>query len=225
MSSEGNYCALLMIGKPSALSAIEELLRDNYSPISRDADENAFSAVESLIAYIKDRRKPIRSVLSETIRTIHRSFDFQYIAIALRNIDGNYRYKASSGLSTESEKVLFSLSYSQADLLDESKYPYTSISDITKFFMSEDEPYTLSEIATFPRPNILARTRESPDDMIAKDFINIFFKNRSKEIIGYIEVSDPRSGKMPKRGTIVWLELIATLLGACLCDRLEGEDG
>jgi len=61
--------------------------------------------------------------------------------------------------------------------------------------------------------------------MIAKDFINIFFKNRSKEIIGYIEVSDPRSGKMPKRGTIVWLELIATLLGACLCDRLEGEDG
>ena len=213
-----------MIGKSSALSVTEKLLRDNYSRISRDEDEDAFSAVESLIAHINGM-EPIHSVLIETMKTIHRSFDFQFIAIALRNNDGNYRYKVSSGLSSESEKALFSISYSPADLLNESIYPHTSISDITKFFMSEDEPYTPNEIATFSRPNMLTRTRESPDNMIARDFIDIFFKNRSKEIIGFIEVSEPRSGKLPKRGTIVWLELIATLLGAYLCDRLEGEDG
>jgi len=65
-----------MIGKSSALSVTEKLLRDNYSRISRDEDEDAFSAVESLIAHINGM-EPIHSVLAETMRTIHRSFDFQ----------------------------------------------------------------------------------------------------------------------------------------------------
>jgi len=211
-----------MLGKLSAVAAMEKVLRDRYSPVSRDEEENLSGAIESLIARINDRKKTTQSILDETVRTIHRSFEFQYISILLRDNDGIYRFKVATGVSDISKKTLFSICLSAADLLDQSTYPNTSISNITKFFMSENEPYRPDEIMTFSRPKMLSRIREHPDDMLEGDFIEFFFSNRSNEVIGFIEVAEPRSGKLPKMGTIIWLELIATLLGAILCDRLGG---
>ncbi|MDH4122697.1 MAG: hypothetical protein OEV21_01220 [Thermoplasmata archaeon] len=206
----------------SAITAMEKILRERYSPVSRDEEENLSDAIESLLARINDRRKTTQSILDETMRMIHRSFDFQYISILLRDNDGIYRYKVATGVSDISKKTLLSICLSEADLLDQSTYPSTSISNITKFFMSENEPYRPGEEMAFSRPKMLSRIRESPDDMLEGDFIEFFFRNRSNKIIGFIEAADSRNGKLPKRGTIIWLELIATLLGAILCDRLEG---
>lgn len=211
-----------MLGKSSAVAPMEKLLRENYSPVYRDEEENVSGAIESLLARINGRKETRESILDETVRTIHRAFDFQSITIALRDSDGMYRYKVASGVSAESKKALLSICYSEADILDESTYPHTSISDITKFFMSENEPYEPGEVMAFSRPKMLSQTREHPDDMLSGDYIDFLLRNRSDEIIGYIEVGEPRSNKLPKRSEIKWLELIATLLGGALCDRLEG---
>lgn len=204
------------------VAEMERLLKDNYSPVHRNDDENVSRAIELLMGYINDRRKTTQSILEETVRMIHRSFEFQSLSIALRDSDRKFRYKAVSGLSAESKKVLLSLSYSESDVLDESTFPHTSISDITKFFMSENEPYQPEEVMTFFRPKMLSQTREHPDDMLPGDYIDFFFRNRSNEIMGFIEVGETRTGKLPGVSTIIWLELIATLLGDVLCKRLGG---
>ena len=211
-----------MLGKSSAIAAMEKLLRENYSPVYRDEKENVASAIEFFLARINARGETAQSILDETVKTIHRSFNFQYISIALRDKDGIYRYKVASGVSAISKKTLFSLCISETDLLDQSAYPNTSTSDITTFFMSENEPYKPDEALSFPRPQMLSQVREHPDDMLEGDFIEFFFRNRSNRIIGFIEVGEPRSKQLPKREIITWLELIATLLGAVLCDRVEG---
>lgn len=69
---------------------------------------------------------------------------------------------------------------------------------------------------------MLSKPREHQDDMLSGDYIDFFFRNRSNEIIGFIEVGETRSCKLPGVGTIIWLELIATLLGVVLSDRLGG---
>lgn len=211
-----------MLGKTSVVVAMEKLLKDNYSPGYRNDDENISVAIELLLGYINDRRKTTQSILEETVRLIHRSFGFQSLSVALRDSDGNYRYKAVTGLSSESKNVLLSLCYSRSDILEESTFPHTSVSDITKFFMSENEPYQPEEVMTFFRPKMLAQTRQHPDDMLPGDYIDFFFRNRSNEIIGFIEVGETRSGKLPEANTIIWLELIATLLGIAICGRLGG---
>lgn len=138
-----------MLEKSSAVAAMERLLRDHYSPVHRNDDENISGAIELLLGEINDRRKTTQSILEETLRMIHRSFDFQSLSIAVRDRDRVYKYNAVAGISDEARKVLLSIRYSESDLLDESIFPHTSISDITKFFMSENEPYQPGEVVTF----------------------------------------------------------------------------
>lgn len=213
---------LHMIGRSSVTAAMEGLLRKNYSPVYRDDKENVIRSIEFLLSQINDRKEKTQSILAETVKAIHRSFGFQDISIALRDSDRIFRYKIVTGLSSESTKVLLTKAYSESEVLDESRFPYTSVSDITKFFMSENEPYNPDDTMTYFRPKLLSQTRGRPDDMLPGDYIDFFFKNRSNEAIGFIEVGETRSGKLPDRSMIMWLELIATLLGAILCDRLEG---
>lgn len=211
-----------MLGRSSVTAAMEELLRKNYSPVYRDEKENVVSGIEFLLARINDKKETTQSILSETAKAIHRSFGFQDISIALRDADHIFRYKLVTGLSAESKKALLAKAYSESEVLDESVFPYTSVSDITKFFMSENEPYNPDDTMTYFRPKMLSQTRGHPGDMLPGDYIDFFFRNRSNEIIGFIEVGETRSGKLPESVMIIWLELIATLLGAILCDRLEG---
>ena len=211
-----------MLEKSSIVAATEKFLREHYSPVQRNNDEKVSGAIASLMETVNDRRKATQWILEETVRMIHRSFEFQSLSIALRDRDHDFKYAATTGISEEAKKVLFSIHYSESELFDESIFPHTSISDITKFFMSESEPYQPGEETTFFRPVMLAKRRESPEEMLPGDYIDFVFRNRSNEIMGFIEVGETRTNRLPERSTILWLELIATLLGAVLCNRLEG---
>lgn len=211
-----------MLEKSSAVAATEKFLKDYYSPVQRNNNEKVSGAIASLMEAINDRRKATQWIFEETVRVIHRSFEFQSLSIALRDHDRNFKYVTTTGISEEAKKVLFSLRYSESELFDESVFPHTSISDITKFFMSENEPYQPGEEITFFRPVMLSKRRESPDEMLPGDYIDFVFRNRSNEIMGFIEVGETRTNRLPERSTIIWLELLATLLGAVLCNRLGG---
>lgn len=211
-----------MFEKSIAVAAIERLLKENYSPNYRDEDENVGNGIVLLLARINDKEQTTQSILDETVRTIHRFFDFQYISIGLKDGDGNFRYKVTSGVTEAARKALLSMSISEAEFEDQTIYPFTSVSETTKFFMSEYEPYRSDEVLTYSRPKLLSQARKHPDDMLVGDYIEFYLRNRSNEVIGYIEVGEPRSEKLPNRRSIVWLELIASLLGAVLSGRLEG---
>jgi len=187
------------------------ILKTSYSGYPKNPDENAMIALSSLINHSIGVDN-IDKILNETVTVIHRLFDFQFVTIALKGNDGLFRYTVQLGLTAEGEKKLFQIAYTDEDLFNDSIFPSTSVSNITRFYMSENMPYKEDEASTFGRPQLLSQKRTSPDEMIEGDYIDVFMYNRNKEIIGYVELSLTRSRIMPDRSTIRWLELIATIV-------------
>jgi len=102
----------------------------------------------SAVSFLVSRsvgEKSIETILKEVVRTIHRLFDFQFVAISLKDRDGMFRYKVQLGLTQEAEKKYFELEYSLSDSLDESIFPSTAVSDLTRFYMQENAPYKEDE--------------------------------------------------------------------------------
>jgi len=175
-------------------------------------------AVSSLIAHSIDSDST-EKIAKETLTVIHRLFDFQYIYIALKGEDGLFRYIAQLGLPKEKEDALFKIAYSKDDLFDESSYPSTRLSDITRFYMSESMPFKLDEIDTFGRTLMIDQRRSNPNEMIEADYFDMYIKDYNQEILGYIELSMTRSRMLPDRMTIAWVELIATLVGMLISKK------
>lgn len=207
-----------MLEKSEILENTLNLLRRDYRGFPKDRDENAMVAVSSFISHSIESNSP-ENIASEAIRIIHRLFDFQFVSVALRDRDGKFRYVAQLGLPKEKELVLFKIRYSKEDLFDEESYPSTKLSEITRFYMSESNPFKEDEIETFGRPVMIGKTRVNPDEMLEADYFNVYITDWNREIIGYFELSLTRSRKLPDRTTIAWIELIATLMGMIISER------
>ena len=204
--------------KMNPTDQIERILRTNYSGASLNRYEDIMSAVSVLISHSIEKRS-IETILKEVVSTIHRLFDFQFVAISLKDRDGIFRYKIQLGLSQEAERKYFDLGYSPSDPLKESTFPSTAVSDLTRFYMQENEPYKEDEIGTYARPTLLTQKRMTADEMAEGDYIDVDIPGWRKEIIGFIELGMTRSRKLPPKGTIKWIELIATMIGAIISER------
>lgn len=204
--------------KMNPTDQIERILRTNYSGISQNRYEDIMSAVSVFISHSIEK-KSIETILKEAVSIIHRLFDFQFVAIALKDRDGIFRYKVQLGLSQEAERKYFELEYSPSDPLKESTFPSTAVSDLTRFYMQENTPYKEDEIETYARPILLTQKRMTADEMLEGDYIDVDIPGWRREIIGYFELGMTRSKKLPPKGTIKWLELIATMIGAIISER------
>ncbi|MEM3038237.1 MAG: hypothetical protein QXE45_02455 [Thermoplasmata archaeon] len=190
----------------------EAFLRQNYTPVPKtDSEEILIAMINFLERYVSGAI-PQRMILDELLRTIHRTFGFQYLCIALKEKDGMYRYKTSVGLTSEATRALREIAYSDSDLFDESEYPSTVISENTRFYMAEGMPYKPGEEATYPRPAILMQKRNAPEDMLEGDFFNVFVRGARNEVLGYLEIGVTRNYKLPEKRSLIWLETIARIL-------------
>lgn len=202
----------------SAVNDTERILRTEYSATPKDPTENIMSAVMSLASRSVGEGS-VENILRDVLRNVHRLFDFQDVAIAIKDRDGIFRYKVQLGLSVEAEKKYFEIEYSPADLFDDTSFPSTGVSEITRFYMAENAPYKVEEVASYSRPTHLADKRMIANDMVEGDYIDIYIRDWKNEVIGYFELAATRGKKLPTRDTIRWLELIATLLGMIISKR------
>ena len=211
-----------MVDNQETLGQTELLLRERYSFIAKSKEEEIIIAITNFIDRQSKAEIPIKTTLDEMTSLIHRIFDFQYVCMAIKDSDGKYRYKTATGVTPEVKKNFFEIEYSLSELLDESLYPSSDVSDITKMYMAESVPYTLDEVDTYSRPILLGQKRESTDDMLEADYIDIYIKGKTKNILGFIELTGTRNHKLPDRITIRWIEIIARML-AIIFSREVGE--
>lgn len=198
-----------------------KLLRDRYSPIPRDQDEKVIDGIQKLLATARNPTFTVQSFLIESGRLIHRLFDFKEIAIGLKSKrDGLFRYEVLIGFSGDAEKARRRLAYTSEEMVDSEKYPGgVKVCKTTEFLLVEYQPYRAGEEDTFNRPNRLAKERSSADEIVEGDYIDIYLYGRNEEIMGWIELAGTRSGKMPPRSAIKWMELIASVMALVICDR------
>lgn len=188
----------------------QQYLRGKYSLEQGDDNVGLIETFDKFIINSVVPKDDIESTLKDLVRTIHRIFEFEYIAVSLRSKkDGLYRYLYTSGLSVQTDYSYKQIAYSSSDLFDNSTFPSIKVGRFSHFYLAEDKPYKQGEEKSYTRPNLLVQTRLNADDMLEGDYIDVFMYGPSGDILGYLEFAGTRSGKMPERRTMKWIELIA----------------
>ena len=210
-----------MVNGSGASNETAKLIRDRYSPIPRNENEKVMDGIQKLMLIARDPTMPLKTFLDEMGKLIHRLFDFREIAIGMKSKnDDLFRYEVLIGFSSDAQRARKKLTYTHDDMLDSKKYPNgLIITKKTEFMLVEVQPYKSGEEDTFNRPNQLTKERASIEDIIDGNYIDIYLFGRKDEVVGWIELSGTRSGKMPSRSTIRWLELISSILASIICER------
>lgn len=209
-----------MFVKSDAVIALESRLKSEYSSLPRNEEERMMDAIENFIDRVKVPGQTLTGILNEAARTVHRAFGFKEIAIGLKDKkDSIYKYVTLFGFNSSAENFRKNLTYTHADMYDETDYPGTWVSKWTQIMMAEDISYRPEEVGTFNRPGILSQKRVKADDFIEGDYIDVYMYGHIGDLIGWIEISGPRAGKLPARETIKWLELFGSLLAAIILQR------
>jgi hypothetical protein len=199
---------------------LSRMIRERYSPIKREEKDSIVDGIEQFLKSAMSPRTPMHTILMDAAKLIHRNFEFQYVSIAVKDpVDEKFRYIVALGLTPSAEAAYKEIRYSHADLFDESVFPSTKVSTYTHFYMAEDAPYKPGEEKSYTRPSLLSMTRANSDDMLEGDYIDVFMQGYVRDITGYFELAGTRSGKLPSKTTIRWMELIASLLSTIEAHR------
>jgi len=203
---------------------IEALLKSRYRQIPRDDNEKILDAVLKFWVKIQEGNVSRKAVLNEAAEVIHRSLMFQEIAIAVRDEkDGLYRYEVTVGFTKDVVDVMQTQVFSEAEVRAFDRLPGVKVSKLIEFTISES-PHKAGEEAQFNRPMLAAIPRKKDDEFTFGDYMNVYILGRDDELLGYIEVSGPRDGKMPTGNRMKALELLAITVGfAMQCQEAKVE--
>ena len=205
------------MANPTAIATrIEALLKSRYRQLPRDDNEKILDAVLRFWLQVQDGKLSENSLLQEVAGVIHRSLMFQEIAIAVRDPkDDLYRYRAIMGFTKDVVDVMQTQVFSEAEVRAFDRLPGVRVSKLIEFTISE-APQKAGEEAQFNRPMLAAVPRKTDDEFTFGDYMNIFIHGMDDELLGYIEVSGPRDGKMPTGNRMKGLELLASMTGIAL---------
>jgi len=211
----------MMVGNSLKFSEYSRQLREIYSPVARDDTERIMGGIDALLFNSRSRAITTRAFLEDAMKLIYRLFDFREVALGLKDRkDGLYRYEVILGYRKDSEVAYKQLVYKAEEMADSKKYPVgVYISRYGEYSMVEGQPYKRGEEETYNRPLMLKKERAAPDDFIEGDYIQIYFYGVKGDYLGWIELSGPKSGKIPPRSTIKWIEFIAQIMGTIVYER------
>lgn len=158
--------------------------------------------------------------VADTIRT---QFGIDNVAIGFKSPeDGKYRYVVLAGFREEAARARMKLEYTIDDFYKNGAFNGTFISKYTKIFLAEDNEYRDLERVAYNRPLLLGLKRRSLNDSLEADYFDSFIMGTEDELLGWIEISATRTGKLPDAVTIRWVETAASLIGATLrCNKMK----
>ena len=186
---------------------LKSILQSKYSTIPKNDLQKILDNILDLGELSRDRKQNVKSILEQAAKMIFRLFEFNEIAIGLKNPrDGLYRYEVLFGYSKNTEVNYRKLEYTPEDMVSYDKYPFVKIGRISELDpvegFSEDERYL------YDRPLVAGLSRKSPEDFQEGDYIDVWMYDSKKSLIGWFELSKPRNGKMPSCDTVRWIEVI-----------------
>lgn len=205
-----------MMGRHATDSKEAKFLIEKYSPVPTNEDEKAIEAIESLVSHAKTINQSPQVFLHGAARIIYRVFELREIAIGMKDKDDEYRYVAMMGFRDDAESARTKLVYTSTDMADTKTWPGTRISKMTFIHFFEDGGFKEGEENTYNRPSMMGRSRPSPDSMMEGDYIEVAIQGPNNELVGWMELSNPRDGKFPSRNTIKWLELTSVIIATFL---------
>lgn len=200
---------------------IEQAVKQHYMQPASNEDGRTLEGIQKFLATAQVPPVTIDRVIHEAALAINRIFAFKEVAIGLKSpVDGRYRYEEIIGQSKSSEQALRKLSYDLDEFFSQADYPSIRLSKVTELCVVEEQPFPDSERNTYNRPSLLSGTRNSPDEFVEGDYIDIAMYTPEDEMIGWVELGMPMYAKMPSIPTIKRLEVFASVLSLLIQNAL-----
>jgi hypothetical protein len=192
-------------------------IRFDYVFAHKELSNRILDTLQKLVSEGLKPGKDLTQLLNETARMIDKHLQIRTTAIGIKDpMDGRYRYVAMSGLDDAQWQAHKVLSYALQDFFDPLRYRSSKISDLSRLFLVEDSPYNPDEMTTYNSRLSSATIRRSADDCNEGDYFDIDIKGPGGELLGWIEISGTKYGKMPDANVLRWIEMIAMVLGLVL---------
>lgn len=203
--------------KPFDHKEVARKLKTDYAHGSKDASIRALDSVNSLIKYLVQNDPNLDEMLEQATKLIFTQFNIREVSIGLRTAPDNlFRYVKMHGMRAEVWAAHKNLSYTYNELLDPKKYKHTVISQHTRLFLAEDNPYAEDEAYTYSEHLMTMSRRRAPDDSIEGDYLDVYIYGPGDEILGWIETGSTWDNKIPDARTVRTLEILASVLGIAI---------
>jgi len=198
---------------------IEGLLKKRYQSYGKVEDQRYIDGIQGFITRTLLATTVLR-VLQDATRTVHSLFGFQEVSVGLRDdADNNYRYLVFTGYSKEAEAELRKFTYTYDEFFSQREFPSIRISKALDINIGDTQPAMEREKKAWNRPTQLGAGRSSPENFTEKDYIDVFMYEPGNELLGWLEVSAPRDGKMPSGELLRGLELFSSVLSLAIQRR------
>ncbi len=198
-------------------------LKFEYSHTLKDQTQKALESIQDLLAHFTKPVLDLNELMAEVAETLRKQFGIDNVAIGLKSAeDGKYRYVVNSGLREEAVQNRAKIAYTLDDFYKDGAYNGTFISKYSKVYLAEDNEYKDIERMAYNRPLLLGLKRRSLNDSLEADYIDSLILGLNEELLGWIEISGTRTGKLPDAVTIRWAETAAAIISVAIrCDKMR----
>lgn len=192
---------------------VERYLKQQYKRVPVDQTEKILDGIQKFMEFARNPGLSSNDVIHEAAMAIFRYFPFKEISIGLKSpVDGRYRYQEVLGHSSVATEALKKLSYSYEEFFSQRDYPAFWLSRYTEVALLEEQPFLEIEKDTYNRPTQLSAARKSIDDFVEGDYIDMYMFGPKDEMIGWVELSATKNGKMPSAFVLKQLEAFLIII-------------
>lgn len=202
---------------------IPHRLKFEYSHTLKDHTQKALESIQDLLEHFTKPVMDVQDLMQQVADNIRKQFGIDNVAIGLKSPqDGKYRYVVLSGFREDAAQNHLSLVYTIDEFYKDGDFNGTFISKYSKIFLAEDNEYRDVEKVAYNRPLLLGLKRRSLTDALEADYVDSFILGLNEELLGWIEISGTRTGRLPDAVTIRWVETAAAIIGAGLrCEKVK----
>ena len=200
-----------MIGKEKD-PAQDAFLKDFYLPDPAKKEENCISEIGSFLSRSIPLSGSREELLKEAGELIRHITEFEEISFGALDDDGLYRYHGMIGYREEAVNARREIVYDSRYISDGIAFRSIRTGRNSHIYLTEFKPFKSGEEMSFNHPELLGEPRKNADDMVEGDYLDIFLYGKQKKVIGWIELSGHRDGKLPTREEMLHLEYFATCL-------------
>jgi hypothetical protein len=195
---------------------IESLLKSRYASANKGEGEKIIEGVQSFLSRVP-MNNSMQRLLQDAARSVHSIFGFQEVSVGMKDQEtGKLRYYAVVGYTKEAEDALKKASYTSEEFWSQKEFPSVRVSKILDMLVGENQPSLEKEKKCWNRPTQLVDQRKSAEDFTENDYLDVYLFSSGTDLLGWIEVSAPRDGKMPSGQALRGLELFASSLAVAV---------
>ncbi len=202
-----------------SLDEFERFIRERFAPTQEITGYHKLAdALEDLVS--KHQKDSIGTFLLDAAMMINRIFEFKEVSFGLKDTtDGRFKYAVTLGFLPTTQEAMRKIAYTIEDMNDHANYRDFKLGRISEFVIDSPE----QELRTFNRPALIHKKRSSIDEFLEGDYVDVYLFGPADEMIGWMELAGPKSGKIPDADAIRWLELIASVIGRIAWERMYSQ--